>query len=396
MIRESAQRYGQSSEISEIRVEHSIERNLDSDWTIPHQDDVFQANFQTNPFVSIVVPAYNESVILEQNLGILCGYMTSLEHRYRWELIIVNDGSKDNTGAVAESFRETQTNVRVIHHRLNAGMGQALRTGFAAANGEYIVTLDIDLSYTPEHIEPLLTRIINSDADIVVTSPYMKGGKVSNVPWLRLLLSVWANRFLSAAAKRNVSTLTGMVRAYRTSFVQSLNLKTVGMDINPEVLHKAIVLGAKIEEIPAHLNWRTQKDGRRASSEHPKRNRRKSSMKILRHTWDTFYFGFVFRPVMFFIIPSLLFFGLAAYAGSWSIIHSWTNYQALSQTVALPDPTEAVAAAYQQAPHTFILGGIFLMLSIQLFSLGILSMQSKRYFEEIFYLGTAIYTRSRR
>ena len=56
----------------------------------------------------------------------------------------------------------------------------------------------------------------------------------------------------------------------------------------------------------------------------------------------------------------------------------------------------AVAMAFQQAPHTFVIGGMALMLSIQLFSVGVMSMQSKRYFEEIFYLGTAIYKSTRR
>jgi glycosyltransferase involved in cell wall biosynthesis len=388
MVSESIRRSGQSPSERELNLppEHNP---FESVWdAIAPLEDLSNAK----PFVSVVVPAYNESEILEQNLETLYRYMEYLEHSYDWEIIIINDGSRDNTGALAEGFALAKPYVRVIHHRINSGLGRALRTGFAAANGEYIVTLDIDLSYTPEHIELLLIRIVQSSADVVVTSPYMRGGLVSNVPWLRLVLSVWANRFLSAAAKRNVSTLTGMVRAYRTSFIRSLNLKTSGMDINPEVIHKGIVLGAKIEEIPAHLNWRTQNDSRRASSDRPKPNRRKSSMKILRHTWNTFYFGFVFRPVMFFIIPSFLFFLLALYAGGWAAIHSWTNYVTLSKISAVTDPTEAVAAAFQQAPHTFVLGGIFLMLSIQLFSLGILSMQSKRYFEEIFQLGTAVYT----
>ncbi|MBW4660913.1 MAG: glycosyltransferase family 2 protein [Drouetiella hepatica Uher 2000/2452] len=340
----------------------------------------------------MVAPAYNEAAILERNLGILYQYLEHL-HEYRWEIILVNDGSKDNTGEIADSFAQSHANVRVIHHLVNSGLGQALRTGFEQAQGEFIVTLDIDLSYAPEHIAMLLAKITEGGADVVLTSPYMTGGQVSNVPWLRLALSVWANRFLSTAARRNVSTLTGMVRAYRTSFVRSLNLKSYGMEINPEVIHKGLVLGAKIEEIPAHLNWRTQQVSRQVSQDRPKANRRKSSMKILRHTWDVFYFGFVFRPVMFFIIPSFLFFLLAAFSGFWAFVHVWTNYQQMIQPVV--DPTEAVAAAFQQAPHTFILGGMFLMLAIQLFSLGILSMQSKRYFEEVFYLGSAVYKASR-
>lgn len=338
------------------------------------------------PFVSLVVPAYNEALIITQNLGLLCRYMEKLESQYRWELIIVNDGSYDQTAEKAEEFAHSRDNVRVVHHRVNQGLGQALRSGSHACQGEYVITLDLDLSYSPEHIEQLLSKIRQTGAKVVVASPYMEGGRVSNVPWLRRLLSIWANRFLSLAARRNVATLTGMVRVYDAHFLRTLNLRSSGMEINPEIIHKATLLKERVEEIPAHLCWNTQK-----VSKQPGRARRKSSMKILRHTWSIFFFGFLFRPVMFFIIPSLVFFLLSLYANTWVIIHCWTNYQKLSQLTPFPDPTEAVAAAFQQAPHTFVIGGMLLMLSIQLFSLGLLSVQNKRYFEEIFYLGAATY-----
>jgi hypothetical protein len=77
------------------------------------------------------------------------------------------------------------------------------------------------------------------------------------------------------------------------------------------------------------------------------------------------------------------------------LIHCWENYQTLSQQAPFPDPTLAVAQAFQQSPHAFIIGGMTLMLAIQLFSLGILSVQSKSYFEEIFYLASSIYRQTR-
>lgn len=338
------------------------------------------------PLVSIVIPAYNEELVLESNLDILCAYMSRLEAEYDWELLIVNDGSRDRTGQLAEKFAKHHKKVFVVHHPINMGMGQALKTGFSHCQGDYIVTLDLDLSYAPEHIERLLSRIRQTGARVVVTSPYMQGGRVSNVPGLRKFLSIWANRFLSLAAKRNISTLTGMVRVYDARFLAGLNPRASGMEINPEIIHKTMLLEEKIEEIPAHLHWRTP-----AASSGPKKPRRQSSMKILKHTWAVFYYGFVFRPVMFFILPSLFFFLLSAYCIIWMLIHCWTNYQILAQAAPFPDPTVAVANAFQQAPHTFIIGGMLLMLSIQLFSLGILAVQSKRYFEEIFYLGSAIY-----
>jgi glycosyltransferase involved in cell wall biosynthesis len=305
----------------------------------------------------------------------------------------VNDGSRDNTGELAEAFAASQDNVHVIHHVRNAGLGQALRSGFAHSQGVYIITLDLDLSYAPEHVGALLIKMRQTGAKLVVTSPYMKGGKVSNVPRLRLLLSIWANRFLSVAARHNVSTLTGMVRIYDAEFLRMLNLRSVGMDINPEVVHKAMLLGVRIEEIPAHLHWRSPFPSDKTAA---KSCRRKSSMKVLSHIWVTFYYGFVFRPVMFFIVPSLFCFMLALYSVGWMMSHVWRNYQVLIQTVRSPDPTDAIALAFAQSPHTFVIGGMLLMVAIQLFSLGVLAVQNKRYFEEVFYLGTAIYRSTQR
>jgi glycosyltransferase involved in cell wall biosynthesis len=334
------------------------------------------------PYVSLLVPAYNESAIILKNLEILCNYMQGLEGYYQWELVIVNDGSKDDTAAKAEAFARRYNNVRVIHHRINSGLGRAFKTGFKHCNGDYIVTLDLDLSYSPEHIDRLLAEIQRTGAGVVVASPYMKGGKVSNVPWLRKVLSIWANRFLSLAADRSLATLTGMVRVYDARFVKDLHVKSRGMEINPEVIHKARLLEEQVGEIPAHLQWSSQKA-------QPKAQRRKSSMKIFRHTSAIVFFGFLFRPVMFFILPSFLFFLISCYANTWVIVHTWTYYQRLELQTWFPDA--AVAAAFQQSPHTFIIGGMTLMLSIQLFSAGILSLQSKRYFEEIFYLATSMH-----
>ncbi len=340
--------------------------------------------------ISLVIPAYNEAKILGENLRHIEQYTQQDHPRFTWEFIIINDGSQDETGHIAAQFSKNKPNVILVHHPRNQGLGQALKSGFAYATGDYIVTLDIDLSYALYHIEILLEKIIETQAQIVVASPYMEGGQVSNVPYIRKELSIWANRFLAVSAKRSLSTFTGMVRAYEGSFLKSLNLKAIGMDINPEIIHKAQLLGARIEEVPAHLNWSTER--LESIQQRPRRPRgRASSMKILRHTWAILFYGFIFRPVMFFILPSLILFLLSLYANGWVLIHCWSNYQLLLQSNPYPDPTVAVAEAFQQAPHAFVIGGMSLMLSIQLFSLGILAVQSKSYFEEIFYLASAIY-----
>jgi glycosyltransferase involved in cell wall biosynthesis len=94
----------------------------------PNTDSVSYAD---RPYVSLLVPAYNESTIILQNLEILCNHMRGLEEFYEWELVVVNDGSKDDTAIKAEAFARRYDNVRVIHHRVNSGLGRAFKTGTA-------------------------------------------------------------------------------------------------------------------------------------------------------------------------------------------------------------------------------------------------------------------------
>ncbi|MEM8804682.1 MAG: glycosyltransferase family 2 protein [Cyanobacteria bacterium P01_G01_bin.38] len=342
------------------------------------------------PMVSIVVPAYNESLILWDNLQILCEYLVSLEDRYRWEIVLVNDGSRDDTGFLADTFANVHPHLRVVHHRVNMGLGQALKTGFEHSQGDYIVTLDLDLSYAPDHIEALLDKIQKSRAKVVVTSPYMRGGRVSNVPWSRLMLSVWANRFLSFAAHRDVATLTGMVRVYDANFLKSLSFRSTGMDVNPELLYKAKVLKVPVEEVPAHLHWLTG-----TQPQPPKAPRRKSSMKVLRQSWSVFFYGFVFRPVMFFVVPGLLLLLGSGIIQLHVLIHCAQAYRGLIESGATIEFTQAISQAFVDHPHDFLLAGITLILAIQLLSLGVLAMQIKHYFEESFYLGTQTYRAAR-
>lgn len=335
------------------------------------------------PFVSLVVPAYNEASIVQLNLARLRDYMTELENRFRWEIVVINDGSTDGTGDLLDQIAQEHANVRVFHHITNFGLGQAFKFAFNRCRGEYIITLDADLSYSPEHIVRLMEKILLTRAKIVVASPYMEGGKVSDVPWLRKVFSVGANRFLSRAAHGELSTLTSMVRVYDARFLRSLNLRAPGMEVMPEIIYKAKLLGARIEEIPAHLDW---------SELRARTNTRQSSMRLWRHTISIILSGFLFRPVMFFILPGLLMLLFATYVNAWVVSHFLTYFQEFSNYPGFfQRASAAVSAAYAQFPHTFIIGISSLMLGIQLVGLGVLALQNKNYFEEMFHLASTIY-----
>lgn len=341
----------------------------------------------TRPLVSVVVPVYNESEILTANLSILCEYLAGLEEMYRWEMIVVNDGSADDTGELAEAFAKEHDNVVVLHHRTNYRLGQALRYAFSRCRGEYVVTFDCDLSYAPEHIGRLVTELDTTDAKIVIASPYAKGGRTTNVPFSRRLLSRSANRFLAATARGNVSTLTGMVRGYDRRFLSTLNLRSMGPEINAEILYKAELLGARIEEIPAHLDWTFATSGGR---------RRRSPGTVTSSTNAYLFSGFMFRPVVFFIAPGLAVLTAALYTLGWVAYRTIHNYLGLAEGSFTAKMSIAIQIAYRDAPYGFVVGGIALLIAFQLLSLGTLALQNERYFKELFHFNTTLFREMKR
>ncbi len=337
------------------------------------------------PFVSVVVPAYNEALILMESLTQLYAYLQALSDEYDWELVVVNDGSSDETGAIAEAFASTRPEVRVLHHAVNFRLGQALRFAFNTCRGDYVVTIDCDLSYAPEHIGLLLSRLREDHAKIAVASPYMKGGQTTGIPFGRRFLSKGANRFLSASSGGNLSTLTGMVRAYDRPFLSSLSLRSMGTDINTEIIYKAQLLNARVVEVPAHLDWTGQ-------SSMPERE---SKLQIGKSTSGYAFSGFMFRPVAFFIIPGLLILAFALYNLGWLSYNILHEYSSLAGSFE-PRMSAAFANTFDERPHAYFVSGFTLVIAVQLLTLGIMSFQQKRYFEELFHLSTATYKEQQR
>jgi dolichol-phosphate mannosyltransferase len=335
------------------------------------------------PFISIITPCYNEEAILELNINKILSFMNGKTDKYKWEILIIDDGSKDSSGTIADRLAEENNHIRVIHHHTNLNLSNALQTAFKNSRGEIIVVLDIDLSYSETYIEEMTDKLIEKSADIVVASPYMKGGKVTAVPFSRKIMSKWVNKFMQISAQDNYYTFTGMVRAYRTSFIRTLNLKTKDYEINPEIMYKAMILRARIVEIPAHLDWTEQNKFKET---------RTSGMRILRGFFSGIMSAFIFRPYIFFMSIGTILMLLSLYELGWLLYDTLAYIKSIElKTPPITEPF-SVSLAYQfrKNPQTFIVGGITFVAAIQFLSLGFLSLQNKRYFEELFHLGSSL------
>ncbi len=333
-------------------------------------------------YISIVLPCYNEEAILQKNLNTIIAYLKKNSHKYDWEIVIIDDGSSDNTPDIADKIADKYSQLRVIHHPVNLNLGNALQTGFCNSKGEIIVVLDVDLSYSVEYIGLMVDKMIETSCDIVVASPYMKGGKVTSVPFGRKMMSKWVNRFMRVAAQDKYYTFTGMVRAYRTNFIKNVNLKTKDYEINPEIMYKAMILRARIVEIPAHLDWTEQNKFL---------TKRTSSIRVIRGFFSGIMSAFIFRPYMFFIAIGSILMILSMYQIIWLFVDTIVDLkQCLSTGGIACSFSISLAKQFDKNPQSFLVGGITFLASIQFLSLGFLSLQSKRYFEELFHLGTTV------
>jgi glycosyltransferase involved in cell wall biosynthesis len=334
-------------------------------------------------YVSVVLPCFNEEAILPGNLTRVIEYLDSKKENFRWQIVIVNDGSKDETGEIADRFAKEESRIKVIHHPVNLNLGHALQSGFRHSDGDIIVVLDVDLSYSVEYVGQMVDKMKETMADIVIASPYMKGGQVTGVPFMRALMSRFVNKFMSVAAQDKYHTFTSMARAYRGDFIRTLNLKTKDYEINPEIMYKGMILRSRMVEIPAHLDWTEQNKFA---------GKRTSGLRVFRGVLSGLMSGFIFRPYMFFIGIGTILFLLSMYELIWLLHDTIAGMQhILSHAGSTPNPfSYSLSIQFKENPHTFLIGGITFLAAIQFLGLGFLSLQNKRYFEEMFHLGTTL------
>lgn len=232
--------------------------------------------------VSVIIPMYNEEENVNSTVCRVAGVLASLRD---WEILTVDDGSSDGTGELLRELAARESRIRVLSHAANMGRGRALRTGFAHAEKDIVVTLDADLSYDPELVPKLAAELESGELDIVVGSPYMKGGAVRGVPLGRLLLSRLGNKILAFALPGKLHTVTGILRAYRKKVIESLELESNDKEIHLEILSKALALGHSVKEVPALLQGR---------------KRGKSKLKLRRTVLSHLMFSFYEKPAMLF------------------------------------------------------------------------------------------------
>ncbi len=209
--------------------------------------------------LSIIIPCYNEVENVPKIQEEFWPVALELAQTQTVEVIFVDDGSQDDTWlALQETFGngvDTPILVKIERHEVNRGLGAAIRTGFAAAEGDVVVTTDSDGTYRFTEI-PKMLAYLTPQIDMVTASPYHPDGEVVNVPAYRLVLSRGSSTIYRLLVDNKIHTYTALFRAYRRQVVKSVPFNSDGYLAGTELLVNGMLVGYHVAEYPAALHSR--------------------------------------------------------------------------------------------------------------------------------------------
>jgi len=198
--------------------------------------------------VLVLIPTYNE----RENLPLIVERV--LASVPRADVLVVDDGSPDGTGDIADKLAANEERVQVLHRTAKAGLGAAYVAGFRvglAAGYDVLVEMDADGSHAPEQLPRLLEAVGHSD--LVLGSRWVPGGQVINWPKFREVLSRGGNLYTRLALGINLHDATGGYRAYRREVLQTIDLSAIssqGYCFQVDLAWRAVQAGFRVTEVP--------------------------------------------------------------------------------------------------------------------------------------------------
>ncbi len=227
-------------------------------------DEASYADLPTSGSVLVIVPTYNE----RENLPlILCRLFAAVPGV---DVLVVDDGSPDGTGAVADELAAADPRIQVLHRTAKEGLGAAYRAGFDwGLHRGYaaLVEMDADGSHPPEQLPRLLGALAH--ADLVIGSRYVAGGSVVNWPKHREVLSRGANLYARAMLGGSIRDMTAGYRAYRAEVLRRLHLDDVasqGYCFQVDLTWRTLRAGFRVAEVPITFTEREIGDSKMDSA----------------------------------------------------------------------------------------------------------------------------------
>lgn len=208
--------------------------------------------------LSLIIPLYNEEDSIFQLRDRIIPVLRQMARQWDIQLILVDDGSTDRTyELLAEHLGGLKwADALILRHGVNRGIGAAMRTGFEAARGDVICTMDSDCTYAPEEMIEMVRLLISSNGDIVTASPYHPALAATECG-KRFFLSKMASRLYGLLLPMKLYCYTSFFRVYRRPWARTDLSVSDGFLAVTEIMLAAIYCDANILEYPLELTLRT-------------------------------------------------------------------------------------------------------------------------------------------
>lgn len=211
-----------------------------------------------NSRLTVVIPAFNEEKTIGAVLTRLFECVPTL-----FEVLIVDDASRDGTAEQCRLFAEREPRIRVLTHRRNQGKTAALKTAFEHAQGDIIVIQDADLEYDPQEMPALIDPIVAGKADVCLGSRFLVR-KAGRVLYFRHFL---ANKLLTLLSNiltdLNLTDIETGYKAARGVIFRSMVIEARGFGFEIEFVAKCRKINARIYEVPISYYGRTYEEGKK-------------------------------------------------------------------------------------------------------------------------------------
>lgn len=199
--------------------------------------------------LSVVIPAYNEENGIAEIMERVLSIRPALQKIGvdNLELLVVDDGSKDQTASIAQKIADEDDNVVIITHEVNKGYGGALKTGFSRARGELIGFLDADGTYPPEYF-PLLCEQALNGADLVIGS--RMAGEQSQMPATRRVGNLFFAGLLTMLGWQKITDSASGMRVVKREILSQIYPLPNGLNLTPVMSTRAVHEGIRMCEVP--------------------------------------------------------------------------------------------------------------------------------------------------
>lgn len=207
--------------------------------------------------LTVVIPTFNEAGTLEEVVARVQAVDVLTE------IVIVDDASTDGSADVAARIAASADNVTLLRHDRNRGKGRAVRTGFEAATGDFVLVQDADLEYDPADYSKLLNPLLEGRADAVYGSRFLTSSE-HRVLYFRHYLG---NRLLTLlsnlATDLNLTDMESCYKVFRRELLQSIVLEEDRFGFEPEITAKIAKAGARVYEVGISYHGRTYEQGKK-------------------------------------------------------------------------------------------------------------------------------------